>query len=37
MDHKVLSRHEMTIEGYPISMIAVKLNCKYDVTPWCDN
>ncbi|XP_028391239.1 beta-1,4-galactosyltransferase 7-like isoform X2 [Dendronephthya gigantea] len=37
MDHKVLSRHEMTIEGYPVSMIAVQLKCKYEVTPWCDN
>ena len=37
MDHKILSRHELTIEGNPVSMIAVELNCKYKVTPWCDN
>ena len=37
MDHKTLSRHELTIEGNFVSMIAVELNCDNKVTPWCDN
>ena len=37
MDHKVMSRHEMTIEGVSVSMVAVELNCNKKITPWCDN
>lgn len=37
MDHKIISRHEMTIEGNSVSMVAVELNCKDKITPWCDN
>ncbi|MCL4146200.1 UNVERIFIED_CONTAM: hypothetical protein GTU68_017231 [Idotea baltica] len=34
--YRVRSRKELTIEGYPLTMLNVELECEPSVTPWCN-
>ncbi|KAK3704746.1 hypothetical protein QZH41_009749 [Actinostola sp. cb2023] len=36
IDYEIMSKKELTIDGAPLTIVNVELECDYDVTPWCD-
>ena len=35
VEYKEISRHRLTIEGAPVTIIGVHLHCDLDMTSWC--
>ena len=34
--YSIDKQYKMTVDGAPVNVVAVKLECDYDKTPFCD-
>lgn len=36
LKHKIALVHNLTVDGVPLTVVNVQLECDMKVTPWCD-